>query len=328
MSRHIIKSFLLHHKLRVVMRMTIGWLFILFGILGLFLPILQGILFITVGIALLADHIPIFAKIRNNIYTRFPKLKHLVRREHARLRLMHRRMRQNHENRIREIPTKSFNEKVIKKNSSIRWIVITVIAVALIIVPFLIYGERIDAWTKQLVESSQYNTGIIALILGSLLGSDILLPIPSSIVSTACGMLLGIVIGTLVSLIGMTLSCIIGYFLAAKLGQPFVTRMVGKGSMKHFSKLQNRYGNWVVVITRPVPVLAEIAVLAAGLGGIPFGRFMLLSTLSNLGISIVYATVGAYSANLNSFLIAIAGAMLLPGIGMFIMHINRRYIHE
>jgi len=77
--------------------MTIGWLFIFFGIIGLFLPILQGILFIAVGIALLADHIPFFAKVRNKIYSRFPKLKHLVRREHARLRLIHRRIRHKHE---------------------------------------------------------------------------------------------------------------------------------------------------------------------------------------------------------------------------------------
>ncbi len=215
-----------------------------------------------------------------------------------------------------------------KRSITIKWIVIGIVAIAVIIVPFLIFGERIDMWTEQLVENSQYNRGIIALILGSLLGSDILLPIPSSIASTACGLLLGVVGGTLVSLVGMTLSCVIGYFLAAKLGQPFVAKMVGDNSMNQFTKLQNRYGNWVVVITRPVPVLAEIAVLSAGLGQIPFWRFLWISTLSNLGISIVYATIGAYSSNLNSFFIAVAGSMVLPGIGMLVMHIKSTPISE
>jgi len=282
MSRHIIKSFLAHHKVRVVIRMTIGWLFIFLGILGLFLPILQGILFIAVGIALLADHIPLFGKIRNYIYKRFPKLKRLVRKEHARLRLLHRRLRHKHEAKLKEIATESSNDKIMKKKNFFKWILITLATASLIIIPFMIYGERIDAWTEQLIESSQYNKGVVALILGSLLGSDILLPVPSSIASTACGMLLGIIMGSLVSLAGMIVSCVIGYYLAAKLGQPFVTKMVGDQSMNHFTELQQKYGNWVVVITRPVPVLAEIAVLAAGLGRIPFRHFFILSTLANL----------------------------------------------
>ncbi len=210
------------------------------------------------------------------------------------------------------------------KTSTLKWTLLTIAAIATIIVPFLIFGERIDAWTEQLVENSQYNSGIIALILGGLLGSDILLPVPSSIASTACGLLLGFVGGTLVSLAGMITSCVIGYFLAAKLGQPFVAKMVGEKSMAHFRKLQAKYGYWVVVITRPVPVLAEIAVLSAGLGQIPFWRFLWLSSLSNLGISIVYAAIGAYSANLNAFLLAIAGSMVLPGIGMLLMHHKSR----
>ncbi len=218
---------------------------------------------------------------------------------------------------------KRFNDKKTN-NSIIKWFVITVVAIAAIIIPFLIFGERIDAWIEQLVKNSQYNRGIIAFILGGLLGSDILLPVPSSIVSTACGLLLGLVGGTLVSLAGMVTSCVIGYFLAAKLGQPFVSKMVGKDSMTHFRKLQAKHGYWVVVITRPVPVLAEIAVLSAGLGQIPFWKFIWLSTLSNLGISIVYATVGAFSANLNAFLLAVAGSMILPGIGMLLMYLKLR----
>ncbi len=73
-----------------MLRLVFGWLFIALGIIGLFLPVLQGILFIMVGIALLADHIPFFAKIRNALFSRFPKLQRLVRRVRARMRLAHR----------------------------------------------------------------------------------------------------------------------------------------------------------------------------------------------------------------------------------------------
>lgn len=60
--------------------MTVGVVFLVLGVLGLFLPVLQGILFLVVGVALLADHIPLFARLRNAIYRRFPAVEHAVRR--------------------------------------------------------------------------------------------------------------------------------------------------------------------------------------------------------------------------------------------------------
>lgn len=285
--------------------MTIGWAFIVLGILGLFLPILQGILFLAVGIALLADHIPVFMKIKNAIYHRFPKLEKLVHHEHERIHKFGQRLKNS------------------EMNSALKWIAISIITIAAIIIPFLIFGEKIDDAIIQLRDGADRSSGFIAFVLGSLLASDILLPIPSSIVSTACGLLLGILAGTLVSLTGMTISCIIGYFLAAKLGEPFVAKMVGEESMQRFKRLQKKHGNMVVIITRPVPVLAEVAVLSAGLGQIPFGRFLLLSTLSNFGISAVYAAIGSYSANLNAFLLAVAGSILLPGTAMLWLRFKR-----
>lgn len=90
MPRHILKTFLASHSVKAMLRIAFGWVFIVLGIVGLFLPVLQGILFIAVGIALLAHHIPLFATLRNAIYRRHPRLKRLVRRTRARLRLWHR----------------------------------------------------------------------------------------------------------------------------------------------------------------------------------------------------------------------------------------------
>ncbi len=91
MSRFLLKKVLADPNVKAMLRLIFGWIFIVLGVVGLFLPVLQGILFIAVGIALLAHHIPLFARIRNATYSRFPKLKRLVRRVRARIRLAHRR---------------------------------------------------------------------------------------------------------------------------------------------------------------------------------------------------------------------------------------------
>ena len=51
-----------------------GWGFIVLGILGLFLPILQGILFLLIGLSLLSNSSPRAARILKRIRERFPKI--------------------------------------------------------------------------------------------------------------------------------------------------------------------------------------------------------------------------------------------------------------
>ncbi|MDD5258782.1 MAG: YfhO family protein [bacterium] len=50
-----------------------GWLFILFGILGLFLPVLQGLLFLLVGLFLLAKENPWAGQMFNRLKERYPR---------------------------------------------------------------------------------------------------------------------------------------------------------------------------------------------------------------------------------------------------------------
>jgi uncharacterized protein len=51
-----------------------GWAFIFLGILGIFLPILQGILFILVGLFILSSVSPRAARLLDRIRKRFPRI--------------------------------------------------------------------------------------------------------------------------------------------------------------------------------------------------------------------------------------------------------------
>ncbi len=44
------------------LRLLIGIVLIILGLLGLFLPILQGILFLTLGVAVLSYDVPLFGR--------------------------------------------------------------------------------------------------------------------------------------------------------------------------------------------------------------------------------------------------------------------------
>lgn len=57
-----------------VLVLVVGWLFIFLGIIGLFLPILQGILFLLIGLTILSSEYVWARKLVDYFRKRFPKL--------------------------------------------------------------------------------------------------------------------------------------------------------------------------------------------------------------------------------------------------------------
>lgn len=54
--------------------LALGWLFIALGIAGLFLPILQGVLFLLIGLFILSSEYIWAHKLLTRLLERFPKL--------------------------------------------------------------------------------------------------------------------------------------------------------------------------------------------------------------------------------------------------------------
>ncbi|HEX9702421.1 MAG TPA: PGPGW domain-containing protein [Rhodospirillales bacterium] len=51
-----------------------GWTFVVLGVLGLFLPILQGVLFLLIGLYLLSRELAVARWYRQYLRRRYPKL--------------------------------------------------------------------------------------------------------------------------------------------------------------------------------------------------------------------------------------------------------------
>ncbi len=202
---------------------------------------------------------------------------------------------------------------------AMKWILPAALVLALILVPFAFYGDAIEAWTRGFIDGARVEPVATALVLGGLLACDIVLPVPSSIVSTACGMLLGFLPGMLVSFAGMTISSLAGYAIGRWGGRRLLGRLLGEDEVARFDNWSRRFGDWAVVACRPVPVLAEASVLMAGAARMQVGRFVVMVSLSNLAVSAVYAVAGALSARINSFLIAFVLSIAVPGVFKFLL---------
>ncbi len=58
-----------------------GWTFILLGVVGLFLPFMQGILFIFIGLLILSSEYVWAHKLLKKLRAKFPRMSHMV--DHA-----------------------------------------------------------------------------------------------------------------------------------------------------------------------------------------------------------------------------------------------------
>jgi uncharacterized membrane protein YbaN (DUF454 family) len=63
-------------KLKRIAVVLVGWMFLLLGIAGLFLPILQGILFILIGLMILSTEYVWAHHLLGKLKARFPRLAH------------------------------------------------------------------------------------------------------------------------------------------------------------------------------------------------------------------------------------------------------------
>ena len=203
-----------------------------------------------------------------------------------------------------------------------RWALLWILLLALVLVPFLLFEDQFNALADR-IASGEVSTSLAALAIGGLLALDVFLPVPSSIVSTAAGVLLGLWPGASVVWVGMMIGCLVGYVVGVR-SAPLARRLVGPDGLARAGDLADRYGVWAVVICRPIPVLAEATVVFAGLVRAPLGRFVWLTAASNLGIAVGYAAVGAYSMRLDSFLMAFVGAIVVPGLALLVARLLPR----
>lgn len=185
---------------------------------------------------------------------------------------------------------------------------------AVVLATFLIWGDALDVWTKDVIDRSADNRAQVALVLFLILASDIFLPIPSSIASTLCGLLLGAFLGFWVSFAAMSVSAAVGCLLG-RFASGWARRLIGDGDMASLQAFQRRCGPWSLLALRPVPILAEASTVFAGIGRSPWGQTALQLALGNAAVSLVYALVGAYCAETeHATWVAFLAAMAVSGV--------------
>ncbi len=163
-------------------------------------------------------------------------------------------------------------------------------------------------------------TGAVAAALGvALLVADVALPVPSSVVMVAHGALFGVLPGMALSALGSAGSFAVGFALGRR-GEPVVRRLVPDEDRQRADRFLVRWGLVGVVLSRPVPLLAETVSFVAGASPLPWRAALGAAALGSLPAAAVYAVAGALAASFAAgAVVFIAVVMVAVGVGVVVV---------
>lgn len=191
-----------------------------------------------------------------------------------------------------------------------------VLLMAAVLIPFFFWADGVQAQFETLLAAAAGNRALVALVLFAVLASDLFLPVPSCLASALCGALLGPWLGFAVSFAAMGGSAAAGYLLG-RFFAAAARRMAGDA----LAAVESSGGVWgprLLLVFRPLPVLAECSAVYAGLRRWPAGACCVWTLVGNAGVSAVYVALGAAGRTSDSPLPAF-GAVLVLSAGAFVL---------
>lgn len=190
----------------------------------------------------------------------------------------------------------------------------------LVIVPFLLVGEPLErALSGEAARDWLLSWGSLAWVVGlGLLVADLVLPVPGTAVMAALGMIYGGLVGGAIGLVGSATAGLLGYGLCRGLGRTWAPRLLGEDGLAQGRALFARFGSWIVLLSRWLPLLPEVVACMAGLIPMPLGRFVVALLLGTAPMAFTFATIGALGVERPA--VALAVSALLPPLLWLVGH--------
>jgi uncharacterized membrane protein YdjX (TVP38/TMEM64 family) len=171
------------------------------------------------------------------------------------------------------------------------WILVATVF-ALILTTYLL-AEALHAAVLTDPASSLSDGGWAAAALGVLLlVGDQFVPVPSSLVMISLGAIYGVPAGIALSLTGRVGMAAAG-FAVGRAGGPLLKRLVSERDRAVADAMLRRRGVLAVLLSRPLPLLAETVAVMAGASSLRWSRVLPAAAIGSLPEVVAYSLAGA-----------------------------------
>jgi uncharacterized membrane protein YdjX (TVP38/TMEM64 family) len=199
------------------------------------------------------------------------------------------------------------------------WLFVGLIIVVFLVAYLLAEILRVPMLTDVSALSSA--TYFVAFLSVGLLTADVLLPIPSSLVMAADGALFGFTAGSIIALTGNVAGFFFAYWLGGR-SSPLIQKFVSKQELDRGSRILRKWGVPALILTRPLPILAETITIMAGVSKLPFAKSLMAVAIGSLPASLLYAWAGSQAKDSDVTVIIF---LALIGIAAVAWIIDRRW---
>jgi uncharacterized membrane protein YdjX (TVP38/TMEM64 family) len=176
-------------------------------------------------------------------------------------------------------------------------------------------AEAFDVpWLSAPPSFHPWSAAAAATVSVGLLVADAVLPVPASLIIFTLGGLFGPVTGATLAIVGRAGCTLLGFAL----GRCLTGRMPAPDDDRA-ARLLRRWGAFAIVLTRPIPILAETVAVLAGASRMSWTRAGLAAVAGSLPEAMLFAWAGARAdgtalgAALWLALIALAALVWLGG---------------
>lgn len=167
--------------------------------------------------------------------------------------------------------------------------------VALMIVPVFFFHDEIEsafAGEEGVRRLQSYGDWAWAVGIG-LIVSDLVLPVPSTAVIAALGMIYGPWLGGFLGGIGSLAAGLIAYGGCRLLGKRVFDVLVGATNLAKLNRFFERFGLAAIALSRWMPILPEALACLAGMARMRFAPFLAALACGSFAMGFAFAFLGA-----------------------------------
>lgn len=224
-------------------------------------------------------------------------------------------------------------DKEIKKHQLIINIVGVVLFIAICILLVFLIAPNFTEYINDPLKFKEYINdnkffGVVIFLFVQILQVLVSI-IPGEMIEIAAGITFGWFIGLVLCLIGVAIASSLIFCICKKLGKPYIDKLVGKGKLKKFDKLNNSSKrDSIIFLVFLIPgIPKDLLIYAASFFNISLKRFLLLSIPPRIPSIITSTIAGHYILEGNYkpaiYIFIIMFLITLVGYFAYILIINK-----
>jgi uncharacterized membrane protein YdjX (TVP38/TMEM64 family) len=197
-----------------------------------------------------------------------------------------------------------------------RVLLLLVVVAVLLAAPTLILGDRFDVMLDgdrafDFIRAQRSWGGVVGI---GLIMADLFVPIPTSAVMAALGLVYGSGVGGAFASAGSFCAGLLGYGLCRLIGPRAAAWIAGEQEISRLTGFFARYGLWAIALSRWMPAVPEVLACLAGVTRMAIIHFTIGNLVGSVAVGFAYAYFGARGEDNPGA--ALAAAVILPYLAL------------